>query len=363
MLTNAQKLGMSASHPSITSMQDVARAVGVHQTTVSRALRNDSRIPEATRLRIVRMAKRLRYQPNPLVSALITLRRARHPAKSPTTLAFVIHTHGQRRHYLPHQYTHLAYLEGARAAAEERGYQIEPFSFNLPEMTERRFDEILFARNIPGLIIGSLPEGPGHFSINWDRICTVAIEYTFTQPLLDRIVHDSYGGMQMIMRVCRERGLRRVGLVLTEGGNVRTERLNAAAYWTEQKAGSHYASIPPLFLSSWDPRAFGAWFGRHRPEAVVTSNILLPDLTAWCARTGVKMGRDLLVINVNADPKGALPGVNQNPYAIGAAAAYLLTDKISRNDRGVPRLRVTQITQGEWVEGRGNLAIKGQPDS
>src|SRR5277367_6384223 len=150
---------MSPSYPRLPTMQDVAREAGVHQTTVSRALRNDSRIPEATRLRVVRTAARLRYRPNPLVSALIALRRARHPARTPTTLAFVIHTYGKRRHYMPHQYTHMAHLAGARAAAEEQGYRIEAFSFNLPEMTERRFDEILYARSIPAVIIGSMPEG------------------------------------------------------------------------------------------------------------------------------------------------------------------------------------------------------------
>jgi LacI family transcriptional regulator/LacI family fructose operon transcriptional repressor len=341
-------------------MQDVARAARVHQTTVSRALRNDSRIPEATRLRVVRAAMRLRYRPNPLVSALIALRRARHPAKTPTTLAFVIHTYGMRRHYLPHQYNHLAHLSGARAAAEEQGYQIESFSFNLPEMTERRFDEILYTRNIPGVIIGSLPEGPGSFDLNWDRICTVAIEYTFTHPLVDRVVHDSYGGMRMIMHACRERNIRRIGLLLTEGGNLRTERLNAAAYWIEQKSGNDFVPIPPLFFPSWDSGAFAAWHDRHRPEVVVTSNTLLPDLTGWCGRTGVKLGRDLLIINVNADPRAPLPGVFQNPHSIGAAAARLVIDKISRNDRGIPRLRVTQITQGEWVQGRGNMTLKAR---
>jgi LacI family transcriptional regulator/LacI family fructose operon transcriptional repressor len=342
-------------------MKDVARAAGVHQTTVSRALRNDSRIPEETRRRIVRIARQLRYRPNPLVSALIAMRRARHPSQSPTTLAFVIHTQGSRRRYLPHQYTHQAHLAGARAAAEERGYQIETFNFNFPEMTERRFDEILYARNIPGVIIGSLPEGPGSFGMKWNRICAVAIEYTFTEPPLDRVVHDSYHGMRTIMRVCRERGLRRVGILLTTGGDERTEHLNPAAYWVEQMSGEHFAAIPPLLFPAWDPGAWAAWYGLHRPEAVVTSNILIPDLTAWCAGAGVKLGRDLKLINVNADPSGSLPGIDQNPYAIGAAATRLLTDKIGRNDRGIPRLRLTQITQGRWVEGRGIMALKPAP--
>ncbi|MCX7914765.1 MAG: LacI family DNA-binding transcriptional regulator [Verrucomicrobiae bacterium] len=50
------------------TLEQVARAAGVHRTTVSRALRNHPGIPPATRDRIVKIAKQLGYRPNPLVS-------------------------------------------------------------------------------------------------------------------------------------------------------------------------------------------------------------------------------------------------------------------------------------------------------
>ncbi|WP_324716018.1 LacI family DNA-binding transcriptional regulator [Carboxydochorda subterranea] len=53
-----------------TSMADVARAAGVSKSTVSRALAGDSRVKEATRLRIEQAAQELGYIPNRIARAL-----------------------------------------------------------------------------------------------------------------------------------------------------------------------------------------------------------------------------------------------------------------------------------------------------
>ena len=67
--------------PTPPSMSQLARVAGVHQSTVSRALRRDRSIPAATRQRIQALADKLGYRPHPLVSALVALRRRRlqHP--------------------------------------------------------------------------------------------------------------------------------------------------------------------------------------------------------------------------------------------------------------------------------------------
>lgn len=51
------------------TMQDVASHVGVHQTTVSIALRNRPGIPEATRLKIQEAAIELGYRTDPAIEA------------------------------------------------------------------------------------------------------------------------------------------------------------------------------------------------------------------------------------------------------------------------------------------------------
>lgn len=325
-------------------MQEVADAAGVHQTTVSLALRNDRRLPETTRRRIQRIAQKMNYRSHPLVAALVALRRARRAPRFHATIAFIVRSGLMDS-------TCERHLAGARATAEQQGYKLDLFALGVADLSEQRLDAVLHARNIHGVIIAPLPEARGHFHLDWGNFCSVVIEYTFTTPVFDRIVYDNYGGMRRIMDECRRRNISRVGLVLSTSGHERTERMNGAAYWVEQKGGAFFAAIPPLIRPAWDEVAFTAWHRRHRPEAIVTSNVFLNHVEEWSARRRLRIGRDLNLVNVNASVAGEVSGIFQNPYAIGATAARMVIEKIIRNDRGVPALPQTTISPGTWVEG------------
>jgi LacI family transcriptional regulator len=71
--TRGGALGRRDGHraPSVTS-HDVARAAGVSQSTVSRVFRNDPRISEATRERVLAAARELRYVPSEVGRSLVT---------------------------------------------------------------------------------------------------------------------------------------------------------------------------------------------------------------------------------------------------------------------------------------------------
>lgn len=326
------------------TMHDVARYAGVHQTTVSRALRNDRRLPAATCERIQRIAEKMGYRPHPLVSALIALRRSRHPPRYHATLGYLLRGESDA----PSRQEH---LRGLRAAAAMQGYQVTPFLFDANTRSQQRLSRALRARGIHALVIGSLPEAHGHFELEWDQFSTVVIEYTFTTPAFDRVVHDSYAGMRRIMAESRRRRRRRVGLTLSHTGHERTERLNTAAYWAEQKADGFFAAVPPLILPEWRPAAFQHWFEHARPEVLVTSNEFLPEILAWCARRRLRPGDDLQLANVNAAADGPVSGIYQNPFAIGVMAARLVIERMLQNERGVPAVPYTVLTRGAWVEG------------
>lgn len=321
-------------------MEDVARAAGVHQTTVSRALRNDPRITESVKQKVREAAERLGYRPNPLLSALGTLRRQRASSCYQASLAYIVKDGASGMHVV-----------GAQAAAEQRGYKVEIFGIG-KELTENRLNGILVARGIQGIIIGPLPEAHGQFSLEWERYSTVVIEYSFTNPAFDRVVTNSFDTMNMTIRECRARGYRRLGVALMQVVDERNEGLLCASYALAQTRDPGLERLKPLIVPAWDKRAFLAWFKRERPEVVISSNFFLPHIEACLEELGLESPRDVGLVNLNRYPDNPrYTGVCQDAPAIGAMAARLAIEKLNHNERGIPSARMTMLTDGRWVEG------------
>jgi len=320
-------------------MADVARAVGVHQTTVSRALRNDPRITESVKKQVREAAERLGYRPNPLLSALGTLRRQRASARYQTAIAYIGNTSG-------------GHLLGIHPAAEQRGYKVDVFEIG-PDLSEFRLNNILIARGIQGVILGPLVEAHGHFTLDWDRFATVVIEYSFTRPAFDRVVTNSYDTMHMVIRECRKRGYTRLGVALSQFVDERNEGLLCAAYALARERDPDMASLPPLIIPQWDSKAFLAWFKREKPQVVISSNFLLPQIGACLAKLKRRVPDQIGLVNLNLFPAHQhYSGVCQDAPAIGAMATRLVIEKLNHNDQGIPAARMTMLTDGYWFEGK-----------
>src|SRR5947209_15920972 len=71
------------------TLRDIAAKAGVSVMTVSRALRNHPNLASDTRARILQLADRLGYRPNPMVSALMRYRGAGRRAPAELALGFI----------------------------------------------------------------------------------------------------------------------------------------------------------------------------------------------------------------------------------------------------------------------------------
>src|ERR1044071_4963328 len=128
----------------------IADAVGVHLSTVSLALRNDSRLPEETRKRIQAVAQKLGYTPNPLVSLLMARVRRRN-AGYRGTLGYV-HTVPKGTPRLAGR-VHRNFVAGAQRRALELGYTLDEFFLTAEPNSGRQLVRMLDARSIAGLVI------------------------------------------------------------------------------------------------------------------------------------------------------------------------------------------------------------------
>jgi LacI family transcriptional regulator len=131
------------------TMMDIAKDLKVSVVTVSKVLRNQGRISDATRERVLRRAKELNYQTNWVARSLVTRRTF--------TIGLL----------LP-EFTHPFFAEIARAVAQTvrpYGYHVVISCFEEDPDLEASEAESLLARRVDGLIIASsqTPRGLGLF--------------------------------------------------------------------------------------------------------------------------------------------------------------------------------------------------------
>jgi len=146
------------------TMMDIARDLDVSVVTVSKVLRNQGRISDATRKRVLRRAKELNYQMNWVARSLVTRRTY--------TIGLL----------LP-EFAHPFFAEIARAVAQTvrtHGYHVIISCFEEdPELEVSEADSLL-ARRVDGLIVAS-SQSPKHLDL-FKRVQQQKVPYV----LIDR---------------------------------------------------------------------------------------------------------------------------------------------------------------------------------
>ncbi len=343
--------------PRRVTMSDVAKKAGVHQTTVSLALRDHPRIPEATRLRIQETAREMGYRSNPFVSAFVAWRNRRGRARQ-AVLGYITADapqHGGRGAIK----TYSDLFEGARERAEELGYGLEHFWLGDPRLTRQRFNQITSTRYIHGLLLAPLTVHSITLDVEWDRFSVVAYGYSMQEPHVHRVYPDFYHGMIDAVRRCRAAGYQRVGLVLDENTDRKSDHLWLSAYLMEQRLNPDAADIEPLLMRGWDEKAFAKWHARHRPQVILGLNVILDAARRWAQDRGPAYARKLRFVQLNvtnpAAPDG-MPGVLLDRRRVGAACVDQIVGMIHRNEKGVPTRAQHLLVESGWVDHEGIFA-------
>lgn len=338
---------MSPDEDRAVTMQKIADEAGVSRMAVSLALRNSPKISPETRERIQEIARRLDYRPNPLVSALMTQLREVRRVPRPTTMAFVTAyptADGWRR---PGPF--VDFFDGAKARAEALGYTMEEWWAREPKLSEERFSEILFNRNIHGLLIAPLPAGGSTLNLKWPKFAVATIAFSLASPVIHRASNDQYHSILMAIEHLRARGYQRIGLAITEEQDVRVQRKWSAGYLVDQQSLKPADRIPHLLVSGQFNRAFVDWYREFKPDAVLTQEPRCLDLLR---EIGVRVPGDVGVAHLAlTESDSGFAGVNQNGRLVGASAVDLIDAQLRRNERGLPASPKTLLVQGRWIEG------------
>ena len=309
------------------TIKDIARIAHVSNTTVSRALNNQSRIRNETKEKILSIAKELSYRPDFIARSLVM--------KRTNTLGLVITTIANPF------YTELA--QGIEATARKLGYNIILCSTQSDLGTERLDIEMLRSKGVDGIILTSAHMGdPNIVELAEEGFPIVLVNRRTYDPmvrgLVDYVGIDNIQGGFWAVEHLIKLGHRRIGII---GGSsessVGFERLEGgkralAAYGLKQ-FNDYF--LEGDFLKESGYRG-GMKFIKmaEPPTAVFAANDYMALGTYQAVmEEGLKVPEEIAIVGFNdiefTSMKGIeLTTIGQKKYEMGALSVENLVERI-----------------------------------
>lgn len=333
----------------IPTTREIAEATGFNQSTISRALTQKGRMSATTRDRILQAARELGWKPNPMANAYMSHLRSTRKVEYQATLAYLVPFRD------PAQFTDYQQrtFEGARRRAASLGFVLEPIWFADIKFSFERLTRILKSRGIPGLVLTGRELPLESFqAFDWNSFAAVTWGYSLQMPL-HRSAHDGAQGMRLLLASLRERGYRRIALILSEDHDELSGRAMIPTFYYQERHHAKDEWIRSFHFKRLLPDRsirdqIKGWITEHTPEVIIGETVVWSILEEmqW------KVPRDVAY----ASPfwSAAWPqiaGIDQRPEVIGAHAAELLANQLIHNERGQPDIPKVVLNEGIWVNG------------
>lgn len=326
------------------TQRDVARACGVHPSTICLALGNSPSIPLPTRERVQAMARKLGYRPNAAARNLAFLRGDKSETVA-LPLAW-LNQEPERGFWKTHPVAR-RYFEGAQRRAGEHGYYLEEFWVHEPGMRLVRLAQIIRARGVQGVVFPCFDAfSPALFDPLWSDFSVMAFNDHRAESWTDVVCADHYHNVDLALRHLRQGGFRRVGLLVSEHYDATTDGFASCRYLR------HQGELPPadrmgacVLAGDRAERLaqLRTWYRDHRPDAILCGDPELPEFVQAA-------GLDVAVARLQGTAND-LTGVDDRPAEVAAMAVDCLADKIRRFERGLGGPTRRYLIKGAWREG------------
>lgn len=330
------------------TIDDVARAARCSKTAVSYALRDHPKVSAARRRHIKRIARELGYAPDPQISKLMFHLRASRTRRFAGKLAF-INMHETDAKFARKTPALRQIFASAVARARDLGYEFEEHWLHEPGVSPARFADILEARGIRGVLLGSTGKPAGPVPFAWRNFAAVTAGYTVVHPGIHRVVSHYYRNTLLALRQLTATGHERIGFVVFAEQEAFMDHTNLAAFLVHQDDLPAKRRVPPLVLRDEDPARLAAWFQHHRPDAVLASR----DTVLRALRQhGVRVPQQVSFATFLLwDAPGRVAGVRPGYERLGAAAVDLLVGELMHDHTDTPPNPRIVLVEGEWADG------------
>ncbi|WP_460583231.1 LacI family DNA-binding transcriptional regulator [Hymenobacter arcticus] len=194
---NSPKKQAPGASPAAVSMADLARELGVSMTTVSRALSDHHSIGAATKQRVLKLAKKLNYQPNHLAAAL---------RKGQSRLLGVVVPYIEGK-FFP------SVIQGIEQAASKAGFSVIVCQSHEDVQLERRNVETLLNAQVAGVLVSVARNTLDYHHFDKVRsrgVPLVFFDRTPATELVNSVVLNDREGAFQATRHLLEQGCRRI---------------------------------------------------------------------------------------------------------------------------------------------------------
>lgn len=349
------------------TLNDVAQRAGVHYTTVSLALRNNPRIPDATRKTICALAEEMGYRPDPVLHALISYRFQVHGRRPGATIAYI--TNGPSRYGWRRSSPDAEYFAGAESAARGFGFKLEHFWMAEPGLSHSRLSDIIHTRGITGLIVGpNRDEFQTPLSLEWDKFSAVKIDNMPCESNLHRVCSDRNGAVRLAVQKARASGYSRIGFVMHETWDENCEGAWTSGIAAEQWASPHGGEISihrvtgthqQSAMCEISCRAFQDWMGRFKPQIIIGEADMVKQYIAFWEKKEAAKLPFIDVLLRQAQP--AIAGVIHHFNRIGEIAVEMLASQMRQSLFGPVKIPTTTLVECTWNPGESMQTPKNLP--
>ncbi len=335
--------------PTRINQAEIARALGLSQSTVSIGLKGDTRVAKKTRDAIERKAAELGYVPDPHLYALSQYRSQSKEKQIVAGMAWVTN-HPTKDGWKSKMCQ--AYRKGASERAGELGYKLYDFWLGDPDISPQRLKQILLARGIRGLLFAPQAEFRTKIEFDLSEFASVTYGFSLQSPALHVVTNYQHHAVRLAYKSLLALGYKRIGMLLHDGVDRRVDRNFSGGYHSMNPSGMDDSFIQPHLFNRFDEKAFDEWYNLWHPDAVLVTGDSARHLEKWLETKGLKAGKDLAFAELNLSrDDGTIAGVNQQQEIIGRAAVDVLDSLLSHFEYGIPQQPLQTLVEGVWVDG------------
>jgi LacI family transcriptional regulator len=259
-----------------------------------------------------------------------------------------------KRHNLP-DYSERR-IEGLRGQAHALGYGVEILHLRDFDWNAIRLAEVLKARGIRGILVERI-DHPGSFSgFPWEEFAAISCGLGEEHLPISTVTNDVHAGIRMFWAIARERGYRRIGVILEfEGKPDPYYRVLSATKLEQAERLPDEAVIPPLTLKDHDSPAeahqtLRAWIDENSPDVILSNRKILIYMKEMQIRVPEDMACATYALRM--DEPSILSGVRSNLLAVGELAMDLCNLALQSPPRKEKPVQVLHLVEPEWVEGK-----------